>query len=238
MNKPARPIFVLRMNSKTIENANRFAQIVAEAMHFEVKQVIFDKISGSFSIGNDLNADLAVLVENYDASMAVFEIHAKEEIQQVLNRCRTLRIPYIVVKPDQHLAFDKIAVPVTFLVEDKEKGPFAAAFGRFFKSRLYMYQPRDYGSKAEANLHDMQKLFDTFNLQTELIHAQKDSSGVEREAVLNAKTNGLDFAIISASREYGLDDVIFGCKERRILKHSEIPVMLINPRADLYTLCD
>ena len=42
--------------------------------------------------------------------------------------------------------------------------------------------------------------------------------------------------MISASRDYGLDDILFGPKELKVIK-STVPVMVINPRGDLYALC-
>jgi len=44
--------------------------------------------------------------------------------------------------------------------------------------------------------------------------------------------------IVSASRDYGLDDILFGPKEYHVVKKSDIPVLLVNPRGDLYALCD
>ena len=67
---------------------------------------------------------------------------------------------------------------------------------------------------------------------------KKDSSSIELEAGLLNKNQQDNILIISASRDYGLDDIIFGPKERKIIKNINIPTMLINPRGDLYTLCD
>jgi nucleotide-binding universal stress UspA family protein len=55
---------------------------------------------------------------------------------------------------------------------------------------------------------------------------------VKRQEELQA-----DLLMISASRDYGIDDIIFGPKEEKIVKKSTIPVMVINPRKDLYALC-
>jgi nucleotide-binding universal stress UspA family protein len=44
--------------------------------------------------------------------------------------------------------------------------------------------------------------------------------------------------LLTASREYGLDDWLFGPPEQYVIRHSQVPVMLINPRADLFSLCD
>ena len=68
--------------------------------------------------------------------------------------------------------------------------------------------------------------------------AVKDSSGVEREAANWAAGGEAGLVLVSASREYGLDDLLFGSKERKILTRINVPILLINPRGDLYTLCD
>ena len=129
-------------------------------------------------------------------------------------------------------------MPITFLVEDKEKIPFASAFGRFCHSEIIVYKPKDYGDGAQETINQAQTLFDSFGLHYTVHQAKKGSYDVEREAVRNAVADGVSFVIVSASRQYGLDDIIFGPKERKILKTTEVPIMLINPRADLYTLCD
>ena len=53
---------------------------------------------------------------------------------------------------------------------------------------------------------------------------------------------GSSYALASAqkaaSREYGLDDWLFGPPEQYVICHSPVPVMLVNPRADLFSLCD
>ncbi|MEE1542067.1 MAG: universal stress protein, partial [Paludibacteraceae bacterium] len=69
------------------------------------------------------------------------------------------------------------------------------------------------------------------------VEAKKDSFKVEMEAVKRQEELQADLLMISASRDYGIDDIIFGPKEEKIVKKSTIPVMVINPRKDLYALC-
>jgi hypothetical protein len=65
----------------------------------------------------------------------------------------------------------------------------------------------------------------------------KDSFKVEKEVTLSAIKNGYDMVIISTSRDYGLDDIILGPKEQHIFNATQVPLMCINPRGDLYVLC-
>ena len=180
------------------------------------------------------------LIENKDAALLIIGLNSDKEIQNYLNKCRELRIPYIFVKNEipNNFNIDNILLPITNLEEEREKGPFTSSFARHFDCPITIYQPNDYGSKASTNIEAMKILFDSFSLKHEIVKGKKDSNGIEFEAGLLNKNNQNSLLIISASRDYGLDDIIFGPKERKIIKNTNIPTMLINPRGDLYALCD
>ena len=61
---------------------------------------------------------------------------------------------------------------------------------------------------------------------------------MEAESIQEAEKEQAGMIIVSASRDYGLDDILFGPKEYHVVKKSDIPVLLVNPRGDLYALCD
>lgn len=230
----SRVVVALTMNGKAGDTAMRFAEAVAAALRHEVRHL---HLGGETAGDSVRSADLADELERIDASMLVAEIAQKRDIQPYLNACRDLRVPYLFVRSGNEPRFGTVALPVTFLPEEKEKGPFAAAFGRFFHSKLVIFRPKDYGTRAAHNIDAMKTLFDSFSIDYEEVRARKDSDGVEREAAAWAQQNA-DLTIIAASREYGLDDLIFGSKERKILEKSALPVLLVNPRGDLYALCD
>lgn len=188
---------------------------------------------------SDLN-NIDTLVEEKDAALMIIGLNSDKEIQNYLDKCRELRIPYIFVKNDIPDNFDinNIILPITNLEEEREKGPFASSFARHFNCPITIYQPNDYGSKAATNIEAMKVLFNSFNLTYTTLKGKKNSSGIEFEAGLLNRENANNILIISASRDYGLDDIIFGPKERKIIKNTNIPTMLINPRGDLYALCD
>jgi nucleotide-binding universal stress UspA family protein len=184
--------------------------------------------------------DFAETLEEHEASMVIFELSGQNRnIAFLLKISRELRIPYIFVKDSfSEISFQKVLVPVTFLAEEREKGRFASGLGRFMHSEILLLTANDYGSKAQTNTNAIKTLLDKFGLKYEAAKAQKDSYKAEMEAVQTASHYGATLAVITASREYGLDDIIFGAKEQHIVKRAEIPVMLLNPRGDLYVLCD
>lgn len=156
-----------------------------------------------------------------------------------LNHCRDLRIPYILYKDSFFaLNLEKVLLPIGFLEEEVEKAQFASAFGRFCKSEINMLLANDYGSKAAKNADRMKELFDKFDFAYTLEKAERDSFKVEMEAVNVADIKKAGLIIVSSSRDYGLDDLLFGPKESHVVKKSNVPVLLVNPRGDLYALCD
>lgn len=220
-----RPILFINNNKNT---SNLFANLIANHLGFYSQETTASNLDNIDSI-----------IEKEDVALFIIGINSKSEIQFYLNKCRYLRIPYIFVQNSLNPNFniDNIILPITNLEEEKEKGPFASSFARHFKCPIKIYQPNDYGSKAITNINAIVSLFDSVKLDYTITKGEKDSNKIELEAgILNNRTNNI--LIISASRDYGLDDLIFGPKERKIIKKIEIPIMLINPRGDLYTLCD
>lgn len=185
--------------------------------------------------------DLQSNCDEIDASFLLLQCvdARKKTILKLLAACRELRIPYLLHKDTfQKFDFAKVILPIGFLEEEIEKTQFAAAFGRFFDSEVLMLLANDYGSKAAANAEKMKQFFSKFQFRFSMQKAKSDSFGVENESIgIALNTNG-GLIIVSASREYGLDDLIFGPNELHIVKKSTVPVLLVNPRGDLYALCD
>ena len=229
-----RPVVVLQYDL-TEQTSLTFGEQLAAGFNYDLHSLtIGDKTEDNIvRLG-----DVADVVEQLDASLLVVELTNKLSVQTYLDAFRALRIPYLFVRAGQKPNFEKVALPISFLIEDKEKGPFAAAFGRFFKSQLIIFQPKDYGTKALQNIDAIKTLLDSFQLNYEVRKASKDSNGVEREAANWAASGEAGLVLVSASREYGLDDLLFGSKERKMITRTNVPIMLINPRGDLYTLCD
>ncbi len=201
-----------------------------EKLNCDLIQVSSHKISDIQSICDAI--DVAVLVIQQSESRRSY-------IMSYLKACRNLRIPYIFVKNlIEDFKFDKLMVPVSFLVEEVEKAQFAAAFGRFCESEICILQAKDYGSKAAENAVKISSILDKFELKYKVEKGEKDSFKIEYDALKRSRNESYDLLLITASREYGLDDLFFGPKEYHLLRKTKSALMLINPRADLYALCD
>ena len=199
----------------------------------------------------DNNEDIRV--EHCDGS--------RRGIQQVLDACREERRPYVVIKDNcsaqqsccsegqNGSTLSSILVPVTMLEEEVYKAEVCTYLARKTGAHLILLRANDYGSKAIKNTQRIITHIQTIAERTgetityEERVAKGDSFHIHKELpVLSSTLQGGDrgrlLILLTASREYGLDDWLFGPPEQYVIRKSQVPVMLVNPRADLFSLCD
>ena len=156
-----------------------------------------------------------------------------------------------------------ILVPITMLEEEVYKAEICTYLARKTGAHLILLRANDYGSKAKRNTQRIITHIQTISERTgetityEERVAKGDSFHIHKE--LHTYTSlpfagspmnlvgswgafregtGVGLIILTASREYGFDDWLFGPPEQYVIRHSPVPVMLVNPRADLFSLCD
>lgn len=140
----------------------------------------------------------------------------------------------------------KILVPVTMLEEEVYKAEICTYLARKTGAHLILLRANDYGSKAKRNTQRIITHIQTIAERTgetityEERIAKGDSFHIHKELHLIASSpdSPIALTLLTASREYGLDDWLFGPPEQYVICHSHVPVMLVNPRADLFSLCD
>ena len=197
----------------------------------------------------DNNEDIRV--EHCDGS--------RRGIQQVLDACREERRPYVVIKDNCSVqqsccseaqngsTLSSILVPVTMLEEEVYKAEVCTYLARKTGAHLILLRANDYGSKAIKNTQRIITHIQTIAERTgepityEERIAKGDSFHIHKELHTIPPLEGearWGLILLTASREYGLDDWLFGPPEQYVIRHSQVPVMLVNPRADLFSLCD
>lgn len=177
----------------------------------------------------------------------------KKAVQRFLDMSRELRIPYIFITPQmQKLGIlskaEKplhiVLAPVTMLEEEVHKAELLSHLARYTGAAVTLLTANDYGSRARANTGKIRSFLDArqqdlgLQYSIEERSATKDSLSLYKEVTDRQKDFLSDMIIQTASRDYGLDDILFGPAERRMILHSQVPVALLNPRGDLYSLCD
>lgn len=165
-----------------------------------------------------------------------------------LNQTRELRVPYVVLTPDMRFPatfpLTNVLAPVTMLEEEVHKAELLSHLARYTDTRITLLTANDYGSRAQTNtnkicsfLHAREEaLGKTF--QIEVKTAQKGSMSLYRELTDRNRNYCPDLIVQTASRDYGLDDLLFGPVESKLILRSPVPVALLNPRGDLFSLCD
>ncbi len=195
----------------------------------------------TFRVETTLPDDLADYATMH--SVDLFFIYCSNKsrtIQRWLNRCRELRLPYVFltdtmlhIRPIRH-----ILIPVSMLEEEVYKAEIGVHIARHTAAETLLLQAKDYGSKAATNVQKIQGLFAKFELPYTVESAKTDSFRIVRETADREKELLQDITLLTASRDYGLDDLLFGPIERYAIAHSNSPVLLVNPRGDLFSLCD
>ncbi len=169
----------------------------------------------------------------------------RRTIQHHLDDCREERRPYVFVTNTMTVKpLRRILVPVSMLEEETYKAEICTYLARKTGAHIILLQANDYGSHARNNVNRIvthiegiiQRTGETISY--EVVLARKDSFSLIREASERQRDFQHDLLVLTASREYGLDDILFGPQERHAIRRALVPVMLVNPRDDLFSLCD
>ena len=166
-------------------------------------------------------------------------------IQRHLNDCRDERRPYVFVTNTMTVKpLHRLLVPVSMLEEETYKAEICTYIARKTGAHIILLKAHDYGSHAQQNVNRIVTHIKAVSEKTgekisyEVCEARKDSFGLVREATERQRDFCHDLLILTASRDYGLDDILFGPPERKAIQRALVPVLLVNPREDLFSLCD
>ena len=166
-------------------------------------------------------------------------------IQKHLNECRDERCPYVFVTPTMTIKpLRRLLVPVSMLEEETYKAEICTYIARKTGAHIILLQANDYGSHARQNVNRIITHIKAVSQKSgegisyEVCIARKDSFSLVREASERQREFRHDLLILTASRDYVLDDIRFGPPERKAIQQALVPVMLVNPREDLFSLCD
>ena len=166
-------------------------------------------------------------------------------IQTHLDESREERRPYVFITDTMKIKpLYRILVPVSMLEEEVYKAELSTYLARKTGAHLILLKAHDYGSHAQRNVNKMVSHIRGVVERTgesvsyEVVEAKTDSFSLTKEAAERQRDFQYDLLLLTASREYGLDDWLFGPPERKAIQRALVPVMLVNPRADLFSLCD
>lgn len=185
---------------------------------------------------------------NEDIRLIECENNART-IRRHLKDCREERRPYVFVTNTMTVKpLRRLLVPVSMLEEETYKAEICTYIARRTGAHIILLQANDYGSHARQNVNRIVTHIEKISRQQidkgeqplsyEISIARKDSFSLMREAAERQRDFQHDLLILTASRDYGLDDILFGPQEQKAIQKALVPVMLVNPRDDLFSLCD
>ena len=169
----------------------------------------------------------------------------RRAIQHHLDECREERRPYVFVTNTMTVKpLNRLLVPVSMLEEETYKAEICTYLARKTGAHIILLKAHDYGTHAQQNVNRIVTHIKAIaersgeNISYEIVEAHKDSFSLIKEASERQRDFRHDLLILTASRDYGLDDIIFGPPEQHAIRRALVPVMLVNPREDLFSLCD
>jgi hypothetical protein len=182
------------------------------------------------------------VAEQYDGILLVL---TSEKVKSKLPALQRSQIPFLFVKGSisNYLEYKHVALPVDFRKVMKDTSLWASYFGRFNHSAISVLSASEKDKEGahgiKKNLKFIEKLLYKLHLDVNFKTTEKGSFGLPFEALDQCKKNGQDLLIIPSSKNISLIDLIVGLPETKIIKKAgQIPVLCINPKRDMYILCD
>ena len=147
-------------------------------------------------------------------------------------------VPFVIVQgPPEHKKFEKIVFPVNFKLENKEKHHWVNYLSKYYSAKFFIIKQdvkdKTFKKRVQSNLTFAKKYFVNKEIDHE-IYTAPGKTKFSTETVNYAKEVGADLILIMTTRDISLADYALGADEQRIIANREkIPVMCVNPRADL-----
>lgn len=165
-------------------------------------------------------------------------------VLRLFNQCK---IAYLTVQQPLRSPrdYDRVAFGVDFRKESKDKLIWASYFARFNKSQLMMlhYHYGDEGlrNKWNNNVIFMNKLFKSLGVS----YSDQVVSGhalFPETVICDSAANlgcGVLISVTTDTRDLDVIEWVAGVAEHRTIRNAaQMPVLYINPRNDIYVLCD
>lgn len=185
-----------------------------------------------------------IVVAGVDATAPRRTVEHPKEVLRVFEECK---IAFLTVQQplSQPELMSDIAFSVDFHKESKEKLVWASYYARFAGSRMHVLSSRysDEGLQAKwyNNIKFMTKFFNSLNLSCQLHEVEGRSTFAETLMVEYAVQQhyGLLISVTTDLRNRDALELIIGTQEQRTIQNKDqLPVLFLNPRDDIYVLCD
>ena len=182
------------------------------------------------------------IAHNIDAVLVIMKTDGPKGMQKYFGS-RAIKVmmgsdvPFIVVQsPPIRYSIKKVVVPIDFRGENKEKLSWINFLTKFYHPQIHLFRPNMSDYRVRNNLKFATKYLESHNIDFELVHARGKKDFTD-ESIEFSKFIRADLIVIMLSRFITWDKTLFGLKEQKYISNNhKIPVMVLNPRADLHKL--
>jgi nucleotide-binding universal stress UspA family protein len=216
-------------------------QAIVKAKNIHVyTEVIKAKYAKTFNeLIPEINAILAIVCCNNS------DIKSDFHPSKLLKMFHKSRIPYIFANKliTDASYYKKIILPIDATKESKEKVLWASYFGRFNESELKVMAAKVkdefFLRQLNNNLKFIKKIFENLEVNYNIIKTTEKQNTIDKAAIHTAAEEGAGMVIILSTKSYNIIDLLRGPKELALITNKEnVSVMCLNPRDDLYVMCD
>lgn len=194
------------------------------------------------SLPTMLNGVVAVVQVDKNAAKRT-PTHKKE----VLRNYADCKISYLAVQqpasPD--CSWEQVAMTMDYHRESKEKLIWTSYFARFNHSKIHIlsqhYKDEGLRDMWRNNMLYLKNFFEKLSLPYQQSELQGQSTYPDIDALQHAQQQhiGLIIATTTPTRQVDFIEWFTGTQEQRtIINDQRIPILYINPRDDMYVLCD
>ena len=185
--------------------------------------------------------------EEHNTAMFVMGVDKESKkgffsVKKAIKLIRQSRFPVMTVTTDyaDATAYKHVLLPLDIERQNKEKALWAGYFSRFYGSGIHILYPK-YKDEGLAklvydNVAFVEKLYENLEVSYEK-HEIEPQNYLDAYALEFAPQVQAGASVIMMTRYYTLGDVLTGPRERKIIGSTELPILCINQRDDLYVLC-
>ena len=167
-----------------------------------------------------------------------------KSIRFTLNKLRKSKTPFLMAPHALHSrSFKNIVYVMGYQKQEKEKILWASYFGRIYKSKINVIVPNAsdqfFKTGINGNMAAMEKLYNNIEITHENIPLKFNIHKINKEAIIYAKDKNAGALITLSTLRPDIFDFFGGSIEKKLIcnKH-DVPILCINPRDDLYILCN
>jgi len=229
----------------------RYTTVTTEDAESRLKQFCADTSHTYAALKGDTRQIITALPKLIGAVTIVAQVVPHSRRRSPLSRHSILRnfadsrAAFLVVqKPlDNDSVPTDIAMSVDFKKESKDKFIWSSYFPRFCNCRMhvlhYDYRDQFLRTKWQANITQLSKLYEETGISFQSHIIPGKSTFQDINALRFTASQGYDMLISVTTKEKdGLEFFVGVQEQRTIVNKQQIPILFLNPREDLYVLCD